>query len=160
MRWMLASLLLLPACIDGSRGPIDVRRGDLGNQSTSFVCKGDWPSALTPCATPWQSTPSATADGTRDERTLTLTRTPIAVDGGQSVVTITMSLDDQGNVIEATADERTSHPGDAAELEHSAATGGWVHPISVPDADWGTFHIDFEWGSIEGSYMIGSLGGP
>jgi hypothetical protein len=87
---------------------------------------------------------------------LSLYRTPIPVDGGASVVTITLDLDHDGHVIGAYASEDTTRAGDVHVIESSEATGGWVQP-SVVSADptarqAGAFVVDFAWGSIQGTY--------
>ncbi len=148
-----------------SSGPPDPPTGEVGLEirhsgapvaGSSFQCTGNWPSALTPCGYAWSSQPQtvATSDGAGKVR-LVLRRSPMPVDGGASTVTIDLSFDASGKPT-ATAQESTTRPPLAREVETSKPISGWIDPVAMSAAtdarQAGTFSLTFEWGTISGTY--------
>lgn len=154
----IAVLAVIPAC-DTSDGSIEVRGDNPLVTGTEFTCTGQWPSSLTPCAYPWQSTANVwlSVDGT-DHLRIELGRTPIPVDGGAAGVSIELVFAHGGGVVAAFAHESTTRGGDVATIESSDAVDGWISPeitsLDPTALQRGEFAIDFGWGSIAGGYVV------
>ncbi|HEX8108105.1 MAG TPA: hypothetical protein VF516_10285 [Kofleriaceae bacterium] len=135
---------------------LEIRHSGTAVVGSSFQCTGNWPSALTPCGYAWTSQPQtvATGDGAGKVR-LVLRRSPMPVDGGASTVYIDLSFDASGKPT-ATAQESTTRPPLAREVETSKPISGWIDPVAMSAASdarqAGTFSLTFEWGTISGTY--------
>jgi hypothetical protein len=154
-----AALAFLGCTGTGGASELEIRHTHPQVTDSSFQCTGTWPSDLTPCAYTWPSQPF-TSFSSPDPGTvvLSLGRSPLPVDGGESQVSIELTIGADGQVVSATAKESTSSSPAGQITESSNATGGWVDPDvvvagTVHGRNAGAFSLTFPFGTISGTYQ-------
>jgi len=124
---------------------------------TSFTCTAHPDDVLTPCyegARPLHGT--ASASPRPGVIVISLARSSNAADGGAVPLVIELRFPSGGGRPAASATQQFQFFEASPGRQPLAALGGWIRPVAVSPTlagrNAGRFSIDFEWGTVAGTY--------